>query len=442
MSFFENPLHDREHANSYYASSQRDKVDFPQLQDNISADICIVGGGLSGVATAVELSEQGFQVVVLEAQRVGWGASGRNGGQVIGGFGEALSGSLEKVGRKFGVGASEALRGMGIECVDIVRERVAKYGIECDLKWGYFDAAMKAREMYSLADWHEELQQSNYPHRLELIDRDGVQDIVGSEHYIGGLVNEGYGHVHVLDLCKGEARAAESLGARIFEQSMVTSIDHGETATVYTAKGSVKARFLVLCGNAYMSQLTPELFPKLSSYVLPASSYVIATEPLSEELAESVLARDYAVCDQRTALDYFRLSADRRLLFGGMSNYSARDPRSITGVMQPSMLKVFPQLRDVKIDFEWGGHMGIGLNRVPQFGQLESNVYYVQAYSGHGVAPTHMSGRILAEVITSQAQRFDIMSRVKHLAFPGGQLFRQPLLALGMMFYKIRDEIY
>jgi glycine/D-amino acid oxidase-like deaminating enzyme len=251
----------------------------------------------------------------------------------------------------------------------------------------------------------------------------------------------GYGHVQVLDLCKGEARAAQSQGAQIYEQSLVTGLEYGDTCCVRTAKGSVKAKFVVLAGNAYLSQLSPDLAPKLSSKILPASSYVIATEPLGDALAQSVLSEDFAVCDQRTALDYFRLSADKRLLFGGMSNYSARDPKSITATMSASMHKVFPQLRGVKVEYEWGGHMGIGLNRVPQFGRLSDNVYYVQAYSGHGVAPTHMSGRIISELIQNQAERFDIMAKVKHWPFPGGRMFGQQLMALGMMFYKIRDEI-
>lgn len=437
----DSPIHSSEHAPSYYAASQRDKENFPSLQQDLRVDVCIVGGGLSGVATAVELSEAGFKVALLEGQRIGWGASGRNGGQIIGGFGEALSGSHDKLEKTFGAGANQALWNMGLECVDIIRQRVDKYNIDCDLKWGYLDVARKPREERDLKSWQQELMENNFPHDLQWLDRQAVREVVGSEKYISGLVNQGQGHLQVLDLCKGEARAAESLGAKIFEQSLVTELVYGDVCQVKTAQATVSADYVVLAGNAYLGQLSPDVAPELTPYVLPASSYVIATEPLSDEVANSVLSKDYAVCDQRTALDYFRLSADKRLLFGGMSNYSARDPQSITATMSASMHKVFPQLDGVKVDYEWGGHMGIGLNRVPQFGRLKPNVYYVQAYSGHGVAPTHMSARILSELIQNQSERFDIMARVKHMRFPGGRMFGNQLMALGMMFYKIRDEI-
>ncbi len=442
MSLFDkSPIHDREHAPSYYAGTQKDQAPFPCLEENIQVDVCIVGGGFSGVSTALELSERGYKVALLEGQRIGWGATGRNGGQVIGGYGEALSKGSSGFAKKYGTDAAQTIWDMSVECVDIIRERVEKYAIDCDLKWGYFDAAMKPREMRDLEKHKEEFEAKRYPHKLTLVDKAGMSEVMGTERYIGGMINEGYGHVQVLDLCKGEARAAESLGAQIFEQSLATKIEYGAKPTVHTAKGRVTADYVVLCGNAYTSQLTPKLAPKLSKFVLPASSYVMATEPLSDELAHDVMRKDYAVCDQRTALDYFRLSADKRMLFGGMANYSATDPRSIQGALRPKMEKVFPQLKGVKIDYEWGGHMGIGLNRVPQLGRLADNVFYVQAYSGHGVAPTHMSGRIMAELISNQAERFDLMAKVSHMPFPGGRLFRQPVLALGMLYYKILDEI-
>lgn len=441
MTLFNSPLHDPEHTKSYYAATQRDRKNFTCLEEDICVDVCVIGGGFSGVSTALELSERGYKVALLEGQRIGWGATGRNGGQIIGGYGEALSHGEGRFAKKYGAEAAETAWRMSVECVDIIRERVEKYNIDCDLTWGYFDAAIKPREMRGINEYHDYLMNKKYPHKLTLVDKSGMDDIMGTQRYIGGMINEGQGHVQVLDLCKGEARAAESLGAKIYETTLATRIDYGLKPKVHTQKGSVTADYVVLCGNAYASQLTPKLAPKLTKYLLPASSYVMATEVLPDELARDVMRKNYAVCDQRTALDYFRLSADNRLLFGGMANYSARDPSSIEAALRPKMLKVFPQLKDVKIDYEWGGHMGIGLNRVPQMGRLDKNVFYVQAYSGHGVAPTHMSGRIIAELICQQAERFDLMARVKHIPFPGGRLFRQPMLALGMLFYKIRDEL-
>ena len=430
-----------EHTESYYAASQRDKEPFPQLQQEVSADVCIVGGGLTGVSLAVELVERGVDVVLLEANRIGWGASGRNGGQIIGGYGGPLSGNPKKADKMLGDGAGKALNTMGLECVDIIRERIEKYQIECDLKWGFLNVALKKREMDGLVEYHEELKDQGYPHETRLLDATELRGYLGTDAYVGGMTDEGWGHLQVLDLCKGQARAAANLGAHVFEQSLVTEIEQGDTAVVRTAQGSVRAKKIVLCGNAYLSKLAPKLAPKLTKYILPASSYIIATEPLSDDMAKSVMPKNYATCDQRKALDYFRLSADNRMLFGGVANYNASEPQSITDTLRKKMLKVFPQLESSKIDYYWGGYMGIGLNRIPQLGRLSDNLLYVQAYGGHGVAPTHMSGRIIAEALTGDSKRFDMMAKIGHLPFPGFGFMRQSMFAVGMGFYKLRDAI-
>ena len=431
----------REHTASYYAATQRDKDPFPKLAGDVRCQVCIVGGGLTGGSAAVELSERGHDVVLLEANRIGWGASGRNGGQVIGGFGGSLSSNRTSTDKQLGAGATDALIKMGVECVDIIRERIERYDIECDLQWGFLNAALNKREMREIEEFSDELKEQNYPHKTRMLNAEEIKEYVGTDRYVGGMADEGWGHLQVLDLCKGEARAAEQNGARIFEQSLAVEIEPGETVTVRTADGSVKADTLILCGNAYLAQMAPKLAPKLSKYILPATSYIIATEPLSDNLAKDVMPQNYATCDQRTALDYFRLSADNRMLFGGVSNYSATAPLSVPRTLRRKMLKVFPQLEDARIDYYWGGRMGIGINRIPQLGQLHPNVYYAQAYGGHGVAPTHMSGRLLAEAITGDPARFDIMAGVSHMPFPGVGFLRQGMFALGMSFYKLRDMI-
>ena len=431
----------REHTTSYYAATQRDKEPFPQLKGDVKAQVCIVGGGLTGVSAAVELSERGHNVVLLEANRIGWGASGRNGGQVIGGFGGSLSSNRASTDRQLGAGATDELIKMGVECVDIIKDRVDQHQIQCDLKWGFLNAALNQRELRDIVAFSDELKEQGYPHKTRLLDAKGIREYLGTDRYVGGMTDEGWGHLQVLDLCKGEARAAEKNGARVFEQSLAVDIAPGDSVTVRTAEGSVKAETLILCGNAYLAQMAPKLAPKLSKYVLPATSYIIATEPLGDALANDVMPQNYATCDQRTALDYFRLSADNRMLFGGVSNYSATAPLSVTRTLRKKMLKVFPQLEDARIDYYWGGRMGIGINRIPQLGRLHPNVYYAQAYGGHGVAPTHMSGRLLAEAISGDSQRFDIMANVSHMPFPGVGFLRQSMFALGMSFYKLRDMI-
>ncbi|MEO1042019.1 MAG: FAD-binding oxidoreductase [Pseudomonadota bacterium] len=431
----------QEHTNSYYAASQRDKEPFPSLAGTETVDVCIVGGGLTGVSAAVELAERGQKVALLEANRIGWGASGRNGGQIIGGWGGPLSSDPARADRMIGKGAGQKIVRMGTECVDIIRDRIEKYQIECDLKWGYLNVALKEREMRGLKEYYDELKGQNYPHTIKMLDKSELQQYLGTDQYVGGMVDEGWGHLQVLDLCKAQARIASNLGASIYEKSPAFSIDFGSTNTVHTADGQIKAKSVVLCGNAYLSKIAPKLAPKLNPFILPASSYIIATEPLSQEMAQSVMPKNYATCDQRTALDYFRLSADNRMLFGGVSNYNATAPRSVTGTLRKKMLAVFPQLADAKIDYHWGGFMGIGINRIPQLGRMADSVFYIQAYGGHGVAPTHMAGRIVAEAIADETDRFDMMAKVNHMPFPGVGLLRQYMYAVGMSYYKFRDAL-
>jgi glycine/D-amino acid oxidase-like deaminating enzyme len=329
---------------------------------------------------------------------------------------------------------------MGLEAVEIVRQRVERFQIHCDLTWGYCDLANKPSDLEGFAEDAEELRSLGYRHQTRLLQAHEMHSVVGSDRYVGGLIDMGSGHLHPLNLALGEACAAQQLGVRLFEQSAVTRIDYGPEVKVHTQQGAVRAKTLVLGCNAYLNGLNPEL----SGKVLPAGSYIIATEPLSEAQAQALLPQNMAVCDQRVALDYYRLSADRRLLFGGACHYSGRDPQDIGAYMRPKMLKVFPQLAQVKIDFQWGGMIGIGANRLPQIGRLKDqpNVYYAQAYSGHGVNATHLAGKLLAEAISGQQSGgFDLFAQVPHMTFPGGKHLRSPLLALGMLWHRLKELV-
>jgi gamma-glutamylputrescine oxidase len=418
----------KQHAPSYYAATANWQTDYPELEGAIEADVAIVGGGFSGVATAVELSERGYKVVLLESNRIGWGASGRNGGQIIGGYGQNPGAFRSTIGSE-GV---DIVEGMGVECVDIIKQRIEKYNIDCDLKWGYCEVGLKKRHLKSYQQWAED------DPAMRLLDQDQIKEYVNSELYLGGYYREDWGHIQPLNLCLGEAKVAQSLGANIFENSQVTNITYGDNPVVTTQKGSVKAGHVILCGNAYMGKLVPYL----DARVLPATSCIIGTEPLSDEQLQQTMVRDVAVCDSRTALDYYRLSADKRLLFGGLSNYTGLEPTNAEAVMRNKMAKVFPSLKNVKIDYSWSGRMGISVRRMPQIGRIKnSNILYASGYSGHGVAPTHMTGRLLAEAVDGNTHRFDIMNKMFHLPWPGGKLLRRPAMAAGMMFYKIRDAL-
>jgi len=422
--------HPSEHTASYYAATSNWQTDYPQLQGEHRCDVAVVGAGFTGLSTALYLAEWGYDVVLIEANRIGWGASGRNGGQLIDGFV-----NVDKIDKRFGADAAEVAYQIGVECRDIVLQRIEKYSINCDLKFGFLDLALNEKDMDYFRSEIERKQELNYPHKMELVANEDMRSVIGSDNYIGGLVNRGNGHLHPLNLCIGEARAAEQNGARIFEQSPVTKIHHGAKPRVETSDGVVHAKQVVLAGNAYLGKAEPKLYGS----VIPAGSYIIATEQLAPEVANELLPQDMATCDQRVGLDYFRLSADNRLLFGGLCNYSGRDPSDITATLRPKMLKVFPQLESTAIDYEWGGYIAISINRIPQFGRIMDNTYYAQGYSGHGVAPTHMAGRILADAIAGDSERFDVFERVRHIRLPGGKWFANPALALGMLYFKLRE---
>lgn len=418
------------HCNSYYAASANNFPDHSHLEGVHSCDVCIIGGGFTGISSALQLSERGYKVMVVEANQVGWGASGRNGGQLIGGISGAER--LQKFQDKDVSHLVEQMRWAGN---DIVRQTVKKYNIDCDLKSGYVDVAIKARHIRAFEKEYENLKKNNFPHEVRLVAQEEMRGLLGTDAYIGGLINMASGHLHPLNLCLGEAAAAVEQGTQIFERSPVTRIEHGKKTKVHTAKGHVESDFVIIAGNAYHCLEQKHL----GGIVFPAGSFIIATEPLSEELAREINPLDLAVCDPNYVLDYFRLSADRRMLFGGRCNYSGREPLSIKKTMLPRMIKIYPQLKDINIDYEWGGKIGIVINRIPHFGRLGNNVFFAQGYSGHGVNVTHLTGQILAEVVAGTSERFDMFEKVKHFRIPGGQLIGNNLVALGMIYFRLMD---
>lgn len=417
---------------SYYAATRNPDPGYPALAEQIEADVCICGGGFTGVATALSLAERGYSVVVLEQHLIGWGASGRNGGQVIGGFsGEEL------MAKRLGPEVKDLIWDIGWRGNSIIAERVEKYAIDCDLKYGYMDVALKSRHMRAFEDYCAELSRRGFGDSIRMVGSHEMRSVIGSDAYIGGLINRRSGHLHPLNLCLGEARAAAGLGVRLFEGSEVVSIEHGAQPVVTTAGGRVKAATVVLAGNAYQQIETRQL----SGQVFPAGSFIIATEPLSEDLAREINPLDMAFCDPNYVLDYFRLSADRRLLFGGRCNYSGRVPASIRRSIEPRMHKIFPQLRDTRIDYEWGGNIGIVVNRVPVIGRARDNVYYSLGYSGHGVNMTHAAGEIVAEAIGGTMEKLDLFERVGHRRIPFGQALSGQMVALGMLYYRLLDKL-
>ncbi|MCQ4295013.1 FAD-binding oxidoreductase [Pseudomonas stutzeri] len=417
---------------SYYAATATTAAARPELQEDKQADVCVIGAGYTGLSTALFLLEKGYSVVVLEAVKVGFGASGRNGGQIV----NSYSRDLDSIERSASAKAAKMIGAMAFEGGRIIRERVARYDIQCDLKDGGVFAAFNQKQLHHLETQKALWERYGYQH-LELLDEQDMRRVVACDRYAGGMLDKHGGHIHPLNLALGEATAIESLGGTIHEYSPATRIERGETPLVHTPKGTVRSKFVVVAGNAYLGDLVPELAAKS----MPCGTQVIATEPLDDELARNLLPQDYCVEDCNYLLDYYRLSADKRLIYGGGVVYGARDPADIESIIRPKMLKTFPQLEKVKIDYAWTGNFLLTLSRLPQVGRLGNNIYYSQGCSGHGVTYTHVAGKVIAEALSGQAERFDAFASLPHYPFPGGQRFQVPLSALGAMYYSLRDRL-
>ncbi|AKG72113.1 TPA: NAD(P)/FAD-dependent oxidoreductase [Serratia fonticola] len=422
-----------EHVASYYAASANPHAPYPQLNEAIRCDVCIVGGGFSGLSSALHLTEAGYDVVVLEAARIGWGASGRNGGQVV----NSYSRDIDVIEARYGQQTAAMLGSMMFEGAEIIRQRIDRYAIACDYRPGAVAAALTSRQFNELTQKMNHWQR--YGHQqLELLDGEAMRRTVASERYVGGLLDRQGGHLHPLNLALGEAEAVRRHGGRLFEQSAVTHIDYGQPNKLHTAQGSVSASLVILAGNAYLGE---KLEPRLSRLSMPCGSQIITTEPLSADMALSLLPDNYCVEDCNYLLDYFRLTADNRLLYGGGVVYGAQDPADIDARILPLMLKTFPQLKKVRIDYRWTGNFLLTLSRMPQFGRLENNVYYLQGDSGHGVTLTHLAGKLIAEVLRGDAERFDAFAQLPHLPFFGGRHLQVPFTALGAAYYALRDRL-
>ncbi|NIB41565.1 FAD-binding oxidoreductase [Pseudomaricurvus alkylphenolicus] len=424
----------RAHTNSYYAASRNDDSERAGLQGTVKADVCIVGGGFTGLSAGIHLARAGYKVVLLEANRIGWGASGRNGGQAIIGYNSGI-GALES---RFGLDAAKNYLSMALEGCDIIRQHIEEFQISCDFKPGHVGLATDQKQLHAMEKERQVWARCGRDD-LELIpDRPGVQDLVASSNYVGGFFDPNSAHLHPLNLALGEARALESLGGVIHEHSPVTKVDVHQKPVVHTEEGRVNADYVLLAGNAYLGNLIPSIEAKL----IPVSSFVIATEPLGEERAAALLKKDYGYTDWRYVLDYYRLSADKRLLFGGKSYYGGAQPANFAEAMRQDMLKVFPQLSDVKIDYAWGGNFAITYSRMPDVGRLrDSNVFYAHGYSGHGVTTTHIVGRLLSEMLAGNAERFDYFSRIRQVPFPGGKYLKVPAVVMGSWYYRLRDML-
>ncbi len=418
----------------YRASLGAEVPAWPVLTGDVRVDVAVIGAGFTGLSAALELAEAGLSVAVLEAHTVGWGATGRNGGQVCTGYTVEMAAFEKHLGRE----GAQAVFDVSEEAKRLIEARCKRYGIDCELVWGYLVCANKPSQVKNMAEWAEELAAYGYD-RCRIIDKATLEaEHLGTSVYHGALVDPGAGHLHPLKYALGLARAAAAAGAALYEHSPVVAIEEGRALALRTPGGTVRAERLVLAANAYLGRLQPAIARR----ILPVASYIIATEPLGAERARALIPRNEAVADANFVVDYFRLTPDHRLLFGGRCSYSGWHPKDLAGFMRPRMLRVFPQLADARIDYAWGGHIAITMNRMPDAGVIgrHGNIWYAQGYSGQGVALAGMMGKLIAGYMLGRDERFELFARIPHMPFPGG-VFRRPAHALGMLYYRLRDAL-
>jgi len=420
------------HTASWYASTAHARPAPTPLRGTQRVDVGILGGGLTGLSAAIELAQAGYRVAVLESEEVGWGASGRSGGQVIFGFGCEQS----KLTAQLGWADSRHLFDWSIEGIRLIHERCREFAIDCDWRDGHAHVAIKPRQVDALKAWRDELaKRFDYP--LEYWETEQLRAVVPSPRYIGALFDPRSGHLHPLNYTLGLARAARQLGVQVLEHSPVRRLQRGPVPALITDQGRVDCAFVVLAGNALVRGIAPELDRR----IMPVGTWIAATEALGEEQARALIRNDMAVADINWALDYFRTSHDHRLLFGGRASYSALPSPNLRGRMLSRMLRAFPQLRGVHLDQVWGGYVDISLSRAPHWGRLGDSVYFAQGFSGHGLAASGLAGRVIAEAIRGQSERLDTFARLRHRPFPGGRLLRTPLLVAAMAWYRLRDAL-
>jgi len=417
---------------SYYVDTAIDIGAFPSLQGETEADVCVIGAGFTGMSAALHLAQRGYSVALLEANRVGWGASGRNGGQVCQGHNQDAKDIVAKVGMKDG----KALFDLSVESVELVRELIEKHNIECDLKKGIAYVAARKSDVKDMHDSASYMQNEMEYDGVKHLSTTEVQEMLGTDRYFGGKLWKNALHLHPMNYARGLAKATAEAGAKIYENSRVTGYSAGKNAQVNTAIGQVKCKYILLACNGYLEKLEPRVAGK----IMPIRSLMLATEPLSDEMCKRINRDDVAVADSKFAVNYFRTAGDNRLLWGGRETYTGRLPKDVGQFVRGAMIARYPYLKDVKIDYGWSGQLAITLNRQPHFDRLEENLFVAQGYSGHGVAMATLGGKLMADAICGSAEKFDVFARFPTPTFPGGTLLRKPGHVLGMMYYVMRDS--
>lgn len=422
-----------EYPASFYAQNAQTLDRFAAAKGDLTCDVCVIGAGFTGLSSAWHLAQRGYDVVLVDAQRIGFGASGRNGGQVSNGQRR----DQEDLEEMLGADHARALWDIGGQAVDLVRALCARDEVRTEFVPGVLHAVHRKREVAHLQPHVDHMHRRYGYDQMTVLDQEACRATVNSPAYHGAVLDMGCGHVNPLELALGLARLAVAAGVRIFEGTKVTEVVPGDPAHVRCNAANIKARFVVMGCNGYLGKMQPHV----AARVMPINNFIVATKPMDTEAQEQIIRNNYAVADSKFVVNYFRFSEDHRLLFGGSESYGYRFPADIARAVRKPLSQIFPQLADAPFDYAWGGTLGITVNRMPHFERISGNILTMSGFSGSGVALGTLSGQIVAEAIAGQAERFDAMASVPTVPFPGGTRFRSALLVLAMLWYSLRDRV-
>ena len=417
---------------SWYENSKNYTISFPHLKEEIECDVCVIGGGNTGCSASYYLQQKGYSVVVLEKNTIGWGASGRNGGQYIFGFGCSQP-TLEKLTDEV---TAQQLFDTSLESITLLKSLVKTYHIKCDLKEGHLHAAIKQRHLKEIEKDYERLTHKYNYTSLKIYCKEKLAEIIESPYYKGGLFDSNSGHLHPLNFILGLSEQLKQKGVKIFENTPALRLQKRQNIHfISTPQGIVKARNIILAGGAYLENIGK----KITRTIMPVGTYMVASVPLTKEKATSLIKNDMAIADLNFVLDYYRMSHDYRLIFGGRVSYTKIPPLDIRQSLRKRISTVFPSLQDIELPYAWGGMVDITVNRAPHFGRLDNNIFFAQGFSGHGLSLTILAGKLMADAVAGQEEKFDVFSRIPHTPFFGQKILRRPMLVLAMLYFRMRD---